>query len=143
MEKINMRFTKLRKSLEISQETMGNILGITRSGVSNIESGFRKVTPKHIKMLCVSPIKGKYVNEKWLLTGNGEMYLDLPPEDEVASAISNVLEDIECENSIYTLVKELLLKYEQLDSNSKKVIDSYVNSVMTNYIEKKEKGEEQ
>lgn len=138
MEKINIRFTELRKSLEISQEAIGNILGITRSGVSNIESGFRKVTPKHIKMLCISPINGKYVNEKWLRTGEGEMFQEILPEDEIASAVSNVLEDIKCENSIYTLVKELLLKYEQLDTSSKKVINKYVDNVILGYTQKKE-----
>lgn len=140
MEEINYRFIELRKSLKMSQEAIGNILGVTRSGVSNIENGFRKVTQKHIKMLCMAPINGKYVNENWLKIGEGDMFLDLPPEDETAAAISNVLEDVNCENSIYTLVKEFLLKYERLDDKSKNVIENYVDDVIDGYIKKREEN---
>lgn len=54
----------------------------------------------------------------------------------MAAVISNVLEDINCENSIYTLVKEILLKYEKLDEKSKKVLENYVDDVISGITEK-------
>ena len=78
---VNVRFNKLRKALGMSQEEIGNIIGIKRSGVSNIEGGTREVTPKHIKFLCMEPIKGKYVNENWLRTGAGGDENMFIPED--------------------------------------------------------------
>ena len=71
----------------MNQEEWGCILGISRPGVSDIESGRRNVTDKHIKLLCVEPIQGKYVNEEWLRTGQGEMFKELPEEDEEGVAV--------------------------------------------------------
>lgn len=55
-------------------EEFGRILGITKSGISDIENGRRSVTDQHIKMLTIQPLKGKYLNETWLRTGEGEMF---------------------------------------------------------------------
>lgn len=68
---INERFKELRKALGLSQEELGNKIGLSKSGISNIESGTRNVTDKHIKLICSEfPI-----NEDWLRTGTGEMFL--------------------------------------------------------------------
>lgn len=137
MENINLRFIELRKTLKMSQESIGEILGVTRSGVSNIENGFRKVTPKHVKMLCMMPINGKYVNEKWLQSGEGDMFLELPLEDEVASAVSEVLEDIHCENAFYTLIKEILIQHERLDEETQKHVDLFFDNVLKGIAQNK------
>ena len=42
MEDINIRFRNIREYLGKSQEEMGEILGITKSGISNIETGKKK-----------------------------------------------------------------------------------------------------
>lgn len=77
--KINDRFKTLREACGKSQEAFGKALGITRSGVSEIESGRRNVTEQHIIMLrnwIEYP-----VNEDWLRTGKGEMFLRPDAED--------------------------------------------------------------
>lgn len=89
MNEINTRFASLRKALNMSQEEIGTIIGIKRSGVSNIEGGIREVTEKHIRLLCVEPIKGKFINESWLRTGEGgdeNMFLKPQKNDLVAKA---------------------------------------------------------
>ena len=45
---INKRFKHLRDSLGISQEEFGKKIGLTRSGLSNIENGVRKVSDRHV-----------------------------------------------------------------------------------------------
>lgn len=132
------RIKNLRKALSMNQTEFGSKLEIAQSYLTNIETGKRPVTDKIFKLICLQTWNGKSVNENWLRTGKGEMFQELLPEDETAAAISNVLEDLNCENSIYTLVKELLIKYERLDHQSKKVVDTYVNDVMTGYIERKQ-----
>ncbi len=73
---INDRFKELRKSLGISQEEFGKKIGLSKSGISNIESGTRNVTDKHIKLVCSEfP-----VNEEWLKTGEGEMEQRTSPD---------------------------------------------------------------
>ena len=67
---MNTRIKLIRDTLKISQEEFGEAIGIKRSGVSNIESGLRSVSERHIKLL-----KSAYnVNEHWLRTGEGEMF---------------------------------------------------------------------
>lgn len=71
---MNERLRGLRKALGMSMEEFGKILGITKSGVSDIENGRRSVTDQHIKMLTIQSLSGKYLNEAWLRTGEGEMF---------------------------------------------------------------------
>lgn len=56
---------EIRKRLNLSQEEFGNRIGLSKSGISNIEKGTRNVTSKHIKLICTI----FDVNESWLTTG--------------------------------------------------------------------------
>lgn len=73
---MNKRIKELREYWKLNQEDFGKILGITKSGVSDIEAGRRKVTERHIIML-----KNHNVNENWLRTGKGEkINIETAPE---------------------------------------------------------------
>lgn len=132
------RIRELRKAVQMNQTDFGAKIDVAQSYLTNIETAKRPVTDKIFKLVCLQPWNGKFVNETWLRTGEGNMFQELPPEDETAAAISNVLEDLGCKNSIYTLVKELLLKYERLDPRSQKVIEAYADDVINGYIAKRE-----
>lgn len=136
MDLINERFRDLRKACNKTQEEWGKILGITKSGVSEVESGRRKVTEQHLVML--SNWRERKININYLKTGNGQMFLELPLEDEVAAAVSEVLEDVHCENPFYTMIKEFLVQHERLDEDAKKHVDKYFDDVFKGLIEKKE-----
>lgn len=68
---MNERIRELRKALRLSQEEFGSRLGITGSGVSNLESGRRSITEQMLKSL-LREYKVDYI---WLTTGKGEMFL--------------------------------------------------------------------
>ena len=120
MNELNERFKLLRKSCEKTQEEYGAILGITREGVASIEAGRRNVTNKHIRMLSMEPISGKYVNEEWLRTGEGEMFKTLPEEDEVAAYVSGLLE--EPNNPLYEIILEIMHTYSELSPKSQETL---------------------
>lgn len=65
MDSINERIKELRQSLHMSQEEFGKTIGLSKSGISNIESGARSVRDAHIKLICSS----FNVSENWLRTG--------------------------------------------------------------------------
>lgn len=94
---INERIKVLRKEgLKMNMEEFGELLGITKSGVSEIESGRRNVTDQHIKMLTVAPVKSKddgekNINADWLRTGEGEMFVPLDEEIELMQWAGRVL----------------------------------------------------
>lgn len=82
---MNERLKELRKALRLSQEKFGELLGITKSGVSDIESGRREVTEKHIIML-----KNNGVNEDWIRTGNGDMFVKKTKDEELAKMLGDI-----------------------------------------------------
>lgn len=65
---IGERLNYLREEkLKISQEELGNKIGVSRFSVSNYESGKRKLTDRVITDIC----REFGVNEVWLRTGEG------------------------------------------------------------------------
>lgn len=71
MTHIGVRVKELRKTLKLSQEEFGKKIGITKSTISYIESGKSKLTDKNILAIC----REYKVNENWLRTGRGDMFL--------------------------------------------------------------------
>lgn len=132
---MNVRFKELRKALKFTQCEFGKILGITTSGVSDIESGRRNVTEQHIKLLCIEPIQGKYVSEKWLRTGEGNMFIQLPEEDEVAAYVSDLLED-DGENPLYILIKEIMHTYNETSPKSQEILCEFSGKLLENLKKK-------
>lgn len=90
---MNERFKELRKELGLTQGEFGKILGLSTSGVSDIESGRRKVTEQHLIML--SNYKKKVINIEWLRTGNGEMFVKMDKEAELMTWAGSVLGSVD------------------------------------------------
>lgn len=135
MNTVNERFRAIRKYFAKNQEEWGNILGITRAGVSDIEAGRRNVTDKHIRLLCIEPIDGKYISENYLRTGEGEMFLKLPEDDETALYVSELLEN--SDNPFCELIVEVMRTYEQLSPKSKAALSEAATKLMENLTKKK------
>ena len=69
---MHTRIKQARKELGLSQSDFGEKLGLTQQSIASIEQGKTPVTDKHIKPICA--IYG--VNEDWLKTGEGAMFID-------------------------------------------------------------------
>lgn len=93
MDQINERFKELRKKCGKSQEEWGKILGITRAGICDIESGRRKVTDKHIRLLSIESIDGKYINEDWLRTGDGDPFIKLTRSQVITDFAADLIKE--------------------------------------------------
>lgn len=126
---MNKRFRALRKALGLTQGEFGKILGLTTSGVSEIESGRRNVTEQHLIML--SNYKEKPIDVNWIRTGEGEMFLPVLEEDEMALYVSELLED-EGDNPLYTIIKEVMHTYSELSPKSQEVIRDAAAKLLEN-----------
>ena len=71
MESINERIKQIRILLHMSQEEFGKSIGLSKSGISNIEKGERGVRDTYINTIC----KEFNINMQWLRTGVGEPLL--------------------------------------------------------------------
>lgn len=90
---MNERFKELRKALGLTQSEFGKILGLSTSGVSEIEAGRRNVTEQHLIML--SNYKKKIINIEWLRTGDGEMFVKMDREAELMTWAGSVLGSVD------------------------------------------------
>lgn len=135
IENINDRIKVILDVTGMTKTDFGKKLNVSQAYISKlVKTG--TPSPRLVEDIC----EKIGINKDWLISGVGDMFRSLPLENEVAAAISNVLEDMDCENSIYTLVKEALLKYERLDSKSKKVLENYVDDVINGLAERREEN---
>ena len=134
---MNKRLRELRKALGLTQGEFGKILGITTSGISDIESGRRNVTEQHLIML--SNYREKPIDVNWIRTGEGEMFLPVLEEDEMALYVSELLED-EGDNPLYTIIKEVMHTYSELSPKSQEVIRDAAAKLLENLRKKDREG---
>jgi len=116
---LSKRLVKIRETLKISQDELGTKIGISRFSVSNYESGKRNITERVIKDIC----REFDVNEEWLRTGEGEMFVELPEGTELGKYIADVIggED--------DFIKNIIISYMKLDEKNKKIIRDFVKSL--------------
>ena len=86
---MNNRIRELRKHLGMTTEVFGKKIGIVSSAVTNIEAGRRQPTQQLITSIC----REFKVNEQWLRTGEGDMFLPTDPDAEIAEFVGTVLSD--------------------------------------------------
>lgn len=112
----------LRTILDISQEELGNKIGLSRFSVSNYESGKRNVTDRVIQDIC----REFNVNEKWLRTGEGEPFIELLPEDEFTAAAAELSRDGD------KIAMQAVIEYWKLDEDSKKIFRDFLLHIVEN-----------
>lgn len=83
------RIKQIRKSLNLTQEEFGKRIGYTRGAVTNIE--LQKVEPKPLMLDLIC--REFNVNEQWLRTGEGEMFVQHSRDEEIARFFGEVLKD--------------------------------------------------
>ena len=88
---MNTRIRQLRKALDMTMEEFGKLIGISKSGVSEIEQGRRNVTEQHLIMLSNVTFKGNPINIDWIRTGKGEMFLEPTKFDYIARLTADLM----------------------------------------------------
>lgn len=73
------RIKTIRKELGLTQEKFADRLNMKRNTIANYEIGRNEPIDAVISLIC----REYNVNEQWLRTGEGEMFIKLDPEDEL------------------------------------------------------------
>lgn len=113
---MKQRLRELRKTLNLNQTEFGNRIGVKQSTITGYETGNRIPLDSVIFSIC----REFNVNEDWLRYGKGEMFL--PPEDEVAEMVSQLLE---VSNPFYDLILDMMVSFNELDDKGKQAICDY------------------
>ena len=83
------RIIALRKSLNLSQQAFADRLGVKRGTISNYEIGRNDPVDSVVSLIC----REFGVNETWLRTGAGEMYIQRSREEEMAALVQSLMAD--------------------------------------------------
>lgn len=124
------RLKKLRKELNLTQQAFADKIGIKRNTIANYEVGRNEPIDAVISLIC----REFDVNEEWLRTGKGEMFIEVLPEDELAAYCAQICAGAD------PFIESAILEYMRLDENSKSVIRKMVCSI-SERMKKKETGE--
>lgn len=125
------RVRELRKKLGLTLEKFGKSLGVGKTAISKIENQENSLTDQMILSIC----REYSVNENWLRNGEGEMFTKLSPEEEVASYVSDLLED-DGGNPLYNLIIQIMRTYSGLSPKSQEVIRDFARQLAENIKER-------
>ena len=108
------RIKELRKSLGITQQEFADKLGLKRNTIATYEIG--KAVPSD-RVVC--DLFNKYnVNEEWLRTGEGEMFVALNRTQQIAQLTADLFK-----GEKDSFKERLLLALAKLDENEWKVLE--------------------
>lgn len=113
------RLKQLRRALNMTQDEFSKKIGLARNSVANYEIGRREPTNSIIVSIC----REFDVNEEWLRTGQGEMFADIPQEDEYFKAATQISKNGD------DLIMSMIVEYWKLDESSKETFRKYIRSV--------------
>lgn len=86
---IKERIKLLRKTMRLTQVEFGEKLGIKGNTVTGYETGLREPSNAIISSLC----RTFNVDERWLRTGEGDMFVKLSEDEELAGLFAALLRE--------------------------------------------------
>lgn len=116
------RVKAVRKDLNMTLESFGKRLGVTKTAISNIENGARCLTDQMLLAIC----REFNVNENWLRTGEGDMFLRLSRNDEIAAYVARVMKD---ESAYYQ--QKMLLFFSRLSPEMLKKLEEVAKDILS------------
>lgn len=123
MNNENERLKELRIHLGLNQEQLGESIGITKSGISSIESGIRKLSEKHVKLLCAAYPN---LNKEWLRNGTGSMFIE---------TTSVFLDQLAAKHNFTELERKIFDCYVDLKPEYRNAVQIFVQSVIDSCME--------
>ena len=123
------RLKELRKALNLTQQKFADKLGVKQNTIAQYEMGRNDPSDAVIISIC----REFGVSESWLRNGEGEMFIPMTLDEEIASFIGGVQADIEP-----TFQKRFISALAKLSPDDWNVIERFIK----NMIDEREKKEE-
>lgn len=96
---MNDRIKKLRRTLDLTQQEFASKIGSVQNTITGYETGRRVPSSQVITLIC----KTFNVNEEWLRTGKGEMFIPAP-----SSALDALVEERKLTHGERILIEKFL-----------------------------------
>lgn len=114
------RIKKLRKALDLTQQEFADRLNVGRNNIAGYETGRRSPSDAVVTLIC----REFNVNEEWLRTGEGDMFLPVNRDSEIASFVKSLLneEPDSFKNRFISMLSKLTVEeWEFLDRKAKEL----------------------
>ena len=118
-EILNERIKALRKQLDMTQSEFAQKIGTSQNVLANYEIGRRNPSNSVINNIC----KTFDVNEDWLRTGEGEMFIKLPEEDLFSKAAASCIKDND------STAMEALILWRSLSPEARENVKNYIRQI--------------
>jgi len=102
------RLKSLRKALNMTQADFAKRIGLGQSSLAMLEQGKRNLNEKHLKLIC----SAFGVRERWLRTGEGEMFASSPYQEEFLSLFAELRP--ESQQYLLLMARELAATQDRL-----------------------------
>ena len=120
VDKVNDRIRLLRKYLGLSQTEFGAKLGIKQTTVAGYETGGRTPIDAVVSLIC----REFGVSEEWLCTGDGDMFVQLSRDEEIADFVGSVIGD---EDAIFK--RRFISMLSKLNESQWELLEQMVNKL--------------
>lgn len=120
---MNTRLKEVRISQNLTQVEFAERLSLTSNFISLLEKGVKLPSDRTINDIC----NKFHIDEDWLRTGEGNMYVARTRNQEIADFMNDVLE---CEDDDFK--KQLIISLTKLDESQWKVLSDIAESFVNN-----------
>lgn len=116
------RLKLLRKELRITQQELADRVGISRGNIAAYEVGKNSPSDAVISLIC----REFNVNEEWLRTGAGEMFIEETPDEEfmrIAKAVA--AGDTRADR----MIRKTLMCFYEMDDLGKETLMNFIQNL--------------
>ena len=125
---IGERIKKLRQKIRITQQSFADSLGLKQNTIATYEMGRLQPSDRTIADIC----REFNVNEEWLRTGEGEMFVEMSRDEEIAAFVGDILSE---ESDDFK--HRLIIALSRLDATGWKVLEQFANDLVNTDENKK------
>ena len=114
------RLKKLRKTLDLTQQAFADRIGMKQNTIAQYEMGRTIPSDAIIFSIC----REFNVNENWLRTGEGDMFMEMSRDEQIEEFIGDLLHGEED-----SFKRRLISGLAALDENGWKVLGDFLDSI--------------
>lgn len=120
IDTIGNRIKEIRKATGKTQQAFADAIGLKRNTVATYEMGKATPSDRTITDIC----REFNVDEIWLRTGNGEMFVPMPEDEDFIQTMAEI------EVSDDSFIKAILRSYWKLSDDEKAAIHKLVDGMI-------------
>lgn len=119
-QNLNERLKKLRKTLDLTQQEFADRIGSKRNTIAKYETDTNAPSAAVISLIC----REFNVNENWLRTGEGDIFLEMSRDEQIEDFVGNLLKDEED-----SFKRRLISGLAALDEQGWEVLENFLDSI--------------